>query len=1066
MQRPFVVNLVSHKGGGGRTTVAVSLAEILAVQGKNVLLIDMDFEAPGIPLFTNRWNTEKLKSIMDFQPENLVCIADISPAKPGQKPISEKNNVGSTRCRIPGSVDCLQMTLEHIREGLPDISDANIKWNQSVVSDILQTFRENDSIGKIEVQVQKQMRDYIYEYIPNSKKEISGSQPTKLPARIFLLPSGGCYFRKSKETIRWEYSGTNYYILDSMSSDETARSKIAQPWLPREFVFNGVNLTATLVNAAVYQLDKINASVDYVIIDLRPGDDVVTGANFSASDGVTYTSAASRGAMNGIIEDIKIHKDAYLPQKEGERNDRVPKIFGCFIDKLSFEARKDSRNYAQENVDDLGYPDVFDIVSEKDDCLKNIGKIDSIGRTMQVACHHAYGTLNQIPLFPWNNADTKDKAFDVVGSVDTIWSTLGLKKFRPASLLPLPLDNYTLTVQERTFELTDWSKRVAFWSDNSVLQNDPIGAGANCIALVSAEYRDSFSDPQTVPIRYFQGDFKGDWIWRMANALGLKCTDGNESGDTAKKIMSVLDKAPQSIKELDGELSSGAVLDSYYFVLGKLVNLIAQDSNEKSEYETILQLCDAAISAFECRESHLKYDGLKINLKILQANTYFKLATIEFDLYELNNARDHFKRGLKLFTEVREISNTSGDSLLKLDADKYENLRKDADTENVLFFLNYFITENEAKATELMGKTDNSLVISLVDWFEPLLKLWSKPDSVPKRLEIWIEDYNLSDIAFFLAATGSTPLKNLSDKLFKALTSALDNNWATLQFSIRAHMLPCYLHNAWAGLAFSRDKPNDVLSRRLDDIYRQTNAFGGLKNRAKLQNWAGIANLELAKVMFLDNSIDAATEFSRRAASLLLRSAINDHDISAWFLLAIARTVTRRCLEERVGNSADSKDKEILLKRILIVRRDAFYAYEQWHALASADVTRDDNQDHFNPEKCTMKFLDEGKAKSNKTALALFGEDVEVQDDTNLGMDNDKTVMIRPGLISTIGGLDRYYQGSEAGELDEKLSEYLIQVLDGSGNEHWNRNTALGYAKEVKGHLKVYLKLGLEKDGE
>lgn len=53
-ERPKVITFYSFKGGMGRTTALAAVALCLAKQGKNVLAIDTDIEAPGLAtLFLN-----------------------------------------------------------------------------------------------------------------------------------------------------------------------------------------------------------------------------------------------------------------------------------------------------------------------------------------------------------------------------------------------------------------------------------------------------------------------------------------------------------------------------------------------------------------------------------------------------------------------------------------------------------------------------------------------------------------------------------------------------------------------------------------------------------------------------------------------------------------------------------------------------------------------------------------------------------------------------------------------------------------------------------------------------
>lgn len=70
-KKPKVVTFYSFKGGMGRTTALAATALILAKEGKNVLMIDTDIEAPGLPsLFLNEDKVQK--GVIDYLLEATV----------------------------------------------------------------------------------------------------------------------------------------------------------------------------------------------------------------------------------------------------------------------------------------------------------------------------------------------------------------------------------------------------------------------------------------------------------------------------------------------------------------------------------------------------------------------------------------------------------------------------------------------------------------------------------------------------------------------------------------------------------------------------------------------------------------------------------------------------------------------------------------------------------------------------------------------------------------------------------------------------------------------------------
>lgn len=70
-ERPKVITFYSFKGGMGRTTALAAVALCLAKQGKNVLAIDTDIEAPGLAtLFLNEGDVQK--GTVDYMLEAAV----------------------------------------------------------------------------------------------------------------------------------------------------------------------------------------------------------------------------------------------------------------------------------------------------------------------------------------------------------------------------------------------------------------------------------------------------------------------------------------------------------------------------------------------------------------------------------------------------------------------------------------------------------------------------------------------------------------------------------------------------------------------------------------------------------------------------------------------------------------------------------------------------------------------------------------------------------------------------------------------------------------------------------
>ena len=65
MSFPYIFTFYSFKGGVGRSMAAANVAYALASRGRNVLLMDMDLEAPGLSTFFHKSKEVEEKSPLD-----------------------------------------------------------------------------------------------------------------------------------------------------------------------------------------------------------------------------------------------------------------------------------------------------------------------------------------------------------------------------------------------------------------------------------------------------------------------------------------------------------------------------------------------------------------------------------------------------------------------------------------------------------------------------------------------------------------------------------------------------------------------------------------------------------------------------------------------------------------------------------------------------------------------------------------------------------------------------------------------------------------------------------------
>lgn len=72
--------ILSHKGGVGKTSVAVNLAIHLASEGKNVCLVDNDFHGPSVlTFFEPKFETQWINNYLMGQAPLEKCLQDMGP---------------------------------------------------------------------------------------------------------------------------------------------------------------------------------------------------------------------------------------------------------------------------------------------------------------------------------------------------------------------------------------------------------------------------------------------------------------------------------------------------------------------------------------------------------------------------------------------------------------------------------------------------------------------------------------------------------------------------------------------------------------------------------------------------------------------------------------------------------------------------------------------------------------------------------------------------------------------------------------------------------------------------
>ena len=99
-----IISLINEKGGVGKSTSAITISQILAISGYNVLLIDLDPQMNTTKMFSN------VDNIKDVNYEQIFCskmedkdsvLEYISPTDYNNISILSNSNLsGSQKCDI------------------------------------------------------------------------------------------------------------------------------------------------------------------------------------------------------------------------------------------------------------------------------------------------------------------------------------------------------------------------------------------------------------------------------------------------------------------------------------------------------------------------------------------------------------------------------------------------------------------------------------------------------------------------------------------------------------------------------------------------------------------------------------------------------------------------------------------------------------------------------------------------------------------------------------------------------------------------------------------------------
>jgi hypothetical protein len=268
MTNSRVFTFHSHKGGSGRTLTMVNVGEALTIQGCNVLMIDLDFEASGLPVFSTTQDPNPM-----FTPDNLFRL-DNNRKKDRLYAIVNKEFQADQIIHLPGLLSCFEVYAND--ESLLSTMDLNS----------LDLFKHLVNVP-------------VYESRTNSQHPIEG--------RMFMLPLGGFYKKRDlgeneDKLTPWTYfppagddeKAIHHRLLQHIIQLIESKSGAAGDKHSMSFIQHLIHYAAGLIS------DICETNIDYVLIDQRAGQ---TGAGLLVDfdvDGTVLIGLPSTGNLTGL----------------------------------------------------------------------------------------------------------------------------------------------------------------------------------------------------------------------------------------------------------------------------------------------------------------------------------------------------------------------------------------------------------------------------------------------------------------------------------------------------------------------------------------------------------------------------------------------------------------------------------------------------------------------------------------------------------------------------------------------------------------------------------------------
>jgi len=333
----------SHKSGSGRTMIMINVGETLCIQGCNVLMIDLDFSASGLPVFSS---TQQPSPI--FSPENLfrLDIHNKDNLQYSKYLNSDKDLVNQFEIKLPGLISCFNQYDKELSETL----------KKTII---------NQNLGR------------YFKYLPVYETRSSLQHP--IEGRMFMVPLGG-YFKYNKMDKHLNKLTNWTYIPPSCKNKDIENIKILQKIIKEldEVIVNHDSTSrptfvSELISSAKHIISEVcNVNIDYVLIDQRAGQSGIGCTIDKSIDGMILVGTPTKGNLSGLLNFVNsTGSNKNSNDKDNVKNfvfdKNLPPVVGLILTNIPERIGSDKGllDYAQvieTNLAHTGWNDLLGII--------------------------------------------------------------------------------------------------------------------------------------------------------------------------------------------------------------------------------------------------------------------------------------------------------------------------------------------------------------------------------------------------------------------------------------------------------------------------------------------------------------------------------------------------------------------------------------------------------------------------------------------------------------------------------------------------------------------------------